>query len=145
MKTLDKPTLQDFHIEGVKHITPSNAIKLLQKKEAVLIDVREMNEIEFERIDLDNVLYYPMTTIADKLSFIAKDQNIILICPGGTRSTKVANMLNRQGYPNVANLDGGFLSWIKQNLPFKTEVMNTGSCGCGCSSTSANSFGGSCC
>ena len=139
MITTDKPTLQDFHVEGVKHITPSNAIELLQKKEAVLIDVREIDEIEFERIDLDKVLYYPMTTIADKLNFIAKDQNIILICPGGTRSSKVANMLNRQGYPNVANLDGGFSSWIKHNLPFESKLMNTGSCGCGSVQTESKS------
>ena len=86
-----------------------------------------------------------MTTIADKLNFIAKDQNIILICPEGTRSSKVANMLNKQGYPNVANLDGGFSSWIKHNLPFESKFMNTGGCGCGCNSVSENNSCGSSC
>src|ERR1035437_7774922 len=29
MKTTEKPTLQDFHLEGVKYITPSNAFEAL--------------------------------------------------------------------------------------------------------------------
>ncbi|MDA3780449.1 MAG: rhodanese-like domain-containing protein [Bacteroidales bacterium] len=146
MITTNKPTIQDFQIEGVKHITPLNAFELLQKEKAILIDVREIDEVEFERVNMDNVLYYPMSTIPDKLKYIAKDQNIILICPAGLRSTKVVNLLNIQDYPNVANLDGGFTSWRKHNLPFESKSINTGGCcgggGCG---TSSSSEGSSCC
>jgi rhodanese-related sulfurtransferase len=145
MKTTDKPKLQDFHIEGVKHITPLNAIETLQKNKSILIDVREIDEIESERIDLDNVLYYPMTTIADKLKYITKNQNIILICPSGIRSTKVANLMNKQGYPYVANLDGGFLSWIKDMLPLVRNLAKTEGCGCGCGTSSVNNKNDSCC
>lgn len=145
MKTTDKPTIQSFHIEGVKHITPLDAFEILQNDKAIFIDVREMDEIEQERIDLESVLYYPMTAIADKLKFIAKDQNIILVCPNGIRSTKVANLLNMNNYPNVANLDGGFSSWIKHKLPFASDLKKVGGCGCGCSSASGNSSGSSCC
>ncbi|MFP4023769.1 MAG: rhodanese-like domain-containing protein [Thiohalospira sp.] len=143
--TKNHPELQEFHIEGVKHIAPADAFELINTRDAVLIDVREPDEIENEQIPLDTILYYPMSTIVDKLNYISKEQSIILICPGGIRSTKVANLLNLHAYPNVANLDGGFMSWKKQNLPFETKLINTGGCGCGCNSTSADNSGNSCC
>lgn len=145
----DHPDLQEFHLEGVKHIAPSDAFGLLKNNEAVLIDVREQDEIQYEQIPLDNVLYYPMSSIVDKLEYISKKQNILLICPGGARSAKVANLLNMNKYPNVANVDGGFSAWRKQNLPFETKLISTGGCGCnstqssGCSGSDGNS--GSCC
>lgn len=143
MKTSDKPTLQEFHIEGVKHISPEDTLAALTSNEAVLIDVREVNEVKLESIPLDNVLYHPMSVIMDRLAFISKDQNIIVGCPGGVRSSKVANLLNLQGYPNVANLDGGFRVWKAKSLPFDSNILFVGS-GCGCGSSNSGK-GGSCC
>ena len=146
MKFIKKhPELQEFHIEGIKHIAPADAYQLINSREAVLIDVREPDEIEYEQIPLDTILYYPMSTIVDKLNYISKEQHIMLICPGGIRSTKVANLLNINKYPNVANVDGGFSAWRKQVLPFENKVVMTGGCGCGCNSASADNSGSSCC
>lgn len=134
MNTTDKPTLQEFHIAGVKHIKPSDAMQALSNKEAVLIDVREVNEVMLESIPLDDVLFHPMSIIMDRLPYIPKDKNIILGCPGGVRSTKVANLLNLQGYLHVANLDGGFTIWQSQGFPYeKSNLLSGGGCGCGCS------------
>lgn len=144
MKTTEKPTLQIFHIDGVKHINPQDAFDCIKNHEAVLIDVREYEEVEIDSIPLDNVLNHPMSTIMDRLSFISKDQNIILMCPGGVRSTKVANLLNIQGYPNVANLDGGFKLWKSLRLPFESILPSGNSCSGGCSSCSPDEKS-SCC
>ena len=46
MKTTDKPKLQVFHIDGVKHINPIDALEALQNGEAVMIDVREIDEVK---------------------------------------------------------------------------------------------------
>ena len=149
MKTTDKPTLQTFHIEGIKHIAPEEALKLLDKNEAVLIDVREQNEVALESIPLENVLYHPMSVIMDRLPYIAKDQNIILGCPGGVRSAKVTNLLKLQGYPNVASLDGGFNKWKNLGLPYKVKLSFTGLTytggDCGCSTPSSGNSKSSCC
>ena len=147
MKTTDKPSLQEFQIEGVKHIAPAEALKLIEQKKAILIDVREQNEVMLETIPLENVLYHPMSVIMDRLPYIAKDQNIILGCPGGVRSAKVANLLNLNGYQNVANLDGGFKTWKEKAFPWKHHVsivMESG-CGCGCSTTKSDGENGECC
>jgi hydroxyacylglutathione hydrolase len=145
MKTTEKPTLQDFHLEGVKHITPSNTLETLKNGEAVLIDVREENEVKLESIPLDNVLYHPMSVIMERLPYISKDQPIIVGCPGGVRSTKVAYLLMKQGYPDVANLDGGFVMWKSQGLPFESKTSSNCGCSCGCGDASANNDQSPCC
>jgi rhodanese-related sulfurtransferase len=131
MKTTDKPQFQDFQIEGVKHISVSDAFEAINSGEAVMLDVRELNEVRLESVPLDRVLNHPMSVIVDRLQYIAKDQNIIVACPGGVRSVKVANMLNLKGYPNVASLDGGFMMWKAKGMPFDS---NTSDGGCGCNS-----------
>jgi len=129
MRTTENPKLQDFHIQGVKHISPLEALEALKNREAIMLDVREINEVKLESVPLDRVLNHPMSVIMDRLPYIAKDQNIIVACPGGIRSVKVANMLNLQGYPNVASLDGGFSMWKVKGLPFESN-LSTGRCGC---------------
>ena len=106
MITTDKPTLQEFHIEGVKHIIPSNALEAVKNREAIMIDVREINECMLESILLDEVFYHPMSVIMERLEYIPKDKALIVFCHQGIRSTKVANLLTRQGFDNVVNLDG---------------------------------------
>lgn len=139
MKTTEKPTLQDFHIEGVKHIKPADALEALNKGAAVMLDVRELNKVKLESVPLDRVLNHPMSVIMDRLPYIAKDQNIIVACPGGVRSVKVANMLNLQGYPNVANLDGGLMLWKAKGLPFESNITSV-SCGCNSVTPSKSGF-----
>ncbi len=148
MKKTDKPIFQDFHIEGVEHIAPQHAYELITKNEAVLIDVREMDEVKAEGIDMEGVLYHPMSAILDRLKYISKNQKIILACPGGVRSSKVANLLNRFDYPDVANLDGGMMQWKVQGLPYKVylKISAGAGCGCGCNSETDSLLNGkSCC
>ena len=131
MKTTDKPTLQVFHIEGVKHINPEDALEALNNGEAVMLDVREMNEVTQERVPLDRILNHPMSVILERLPYISKDQNIIVACPGGVRSSKVAIILMQHGYESVASLDGGLKTWIAKGLPYERNISTSG---CGCSS-----------
>lgn len=127
MKTTDKPTLQDFHIDGVKHINPLDALEALQNGDAVMIDVRELNEVQLESVPLDRVLNHPMSVILERLPYITKDQNIIVACPGGVRSSKVASLLMNYGYENVASLDGGLKTWKAKGMPY--EINSPGGIG----------------
>ena len=126
MKTTEEPTLQQFHINGVKHINPNDAFVALEMGEAVLIDVRELNEVKLEKIPIDRILNYPMSVITNRLPLISKDQHIILICQGGIRSVKVANFMNSHGYPHVANLEGGVTLWKAYGLPIESKTAAGG-------------------
>jgi len=129
MKTSEQPLLQDFQIEGVQHISPTDALRALLNKEAVMIDVRELNEVKLESVPLERVLNHPMSVIAERLPYIAKNQNIITACPGGVRSTRIAFLLMQNGYERVASLDGGLNTWKAMGFPFENNLSH-GGCGC---------------
>jgi len=129
MKTTQLPKIQEFHIEGIQHISVTDAFEALQNGDAVMLDVREMEEVQIENFQHERVLNHPMSVIMDRLPYIAKDQNIIVACTRGVRSVKIANLLNLQGYPNVANLDGGLVAWKKMNLPTE-NILPASGCGC---------------
>lgn len=135
MTTSDTPIFQDFNIWGVKHITPDNAYAALKSGEAIMIDVREEAEHMVEFISLNDVRHFPMSSIMDNLKNIPSGKPIITICQRGVRSTKVANMLNRNGFNNSINLDGGFYAWKERDLPYETILPDAcnnclGSCNC---------------
>lgn len=133
MNVTSKPTLQQFHLEGVNHISPSLAYDAVKSGEAMMLDVREENEWLRESIALDDILYHPMSVIMERLNHIPTDKVIIVVCKAGERSTKVANLLNRFDYKNVANLDGGIIQWKELGLPVESNL----SAGCGCGTTTA--------
>ncbi len=117
MKTTDKPKIQKFHLEGVKHILPEDALKAQQNNEAVIIDVREKYEIYPAHIE--NTLFHPMWKISDWMPSLPKDKNFILMCEKGIRSTSVAHFLMNNDFPNVYNLDGGITAWKERKLPYE--------------------------
>lgn len=127
------PKFQDFNIEGVKHISPTDAYFAIDLGEALLLDVREPDEIKLESIRMPDVLYHPMSVIMDRLEVLPTGKLLITACPGGVRSVKVANLLISQGFSNVANLDGGLMMWKAKGLPYESSV----SFGCGCNSQPA--------
>jgi rhodanese-related sulfurtransferase len=133
MITTRTPFFQEFHIEGVPHISPQNALAELQNGTAIMIDVREVPEIKLESIALSNVFYYPMSGIVELLQNIPGDKPIIVICNAGVRSSKVVNLLNRKGFLQSANLDGGIIEWKAQGLPVEADNSSACDCGCGCS------------
>ena len=161
MNTTDKPLFQEFHIEGIKHISPVAAFEAVKRGKAIILDVREEKEIDYESILLDEVMYHPMSDIMDRLQLIPNNKSIIVACPGGVRSSKVANLLMFQGFEAVANLDGGLMMWKMQGLPFESHASmgcgcgshgdlseneaTSGGCGCGCIPTSSGESCGSCC
>ena len=142
MNTSDNPEIQIFQLSGVKHIRPENVIDLLKENRVCIIDVREEAESRSENLDYNNVLLHPMPVIIDRLEYIPKNIPLIIISSDGVNSTKVANLLNRQGFQEVANLDGGIKAWkIKgfrtvkyptYNPNNSSQACDKGTCGCSC-------------
>ncbi len=133
MITTDKPIFQEFNIDGVQHITPQNALIELQNGTAILVDVREEPEFKLESIPLNDVFYYPMSAIVGQLQNIPNDKPIIVVCNAGVRSSKVVNLLNRNGFKASANLDGGIIMWKVLGLPVDCDISFPSGCGCSCS------------
>jgi rhodanese-related sulfurtransferase len=104
-------------------ITPQAAFEEVQAKSAVLLDVREENELVKEGI-AETALWLPTSEIAaqsDRFKqFVAElpqSKKIIVYCAAGVRAGRFAGWLEGQGF-RVANM-GGFQSWAAAGLPVR--------------------------
>ncbi|HNX89219.1 MAG TPA: rhodanese-like domain-containing protein [Bacteroidales bacterium] len=131
MITSYNPIYQEFNIEGVRHITPQNAFAEMQNETAIMVDVRERDEYTLESIPLNNVFFFPLSSIMEHIQNVPDNKPLIVVCEDGVRSTKIVNLFNRYGFHDVANLDGGIVKWKQSGYPVE-GVIPLG-CGCGCS------------
>lgn len=125
---------QVFTLPEIKHVTPINAVLAIEKEDAIIVDIREEEELDVIRFDTTHVENLPISSIIDTYSKLPKDKPLIVACANGTRSVKIVNLFMVQGFTNVYNLDGGITQWYREGLPVLMQKPNNGSgCGCGCS------------
>lgn len=82
-------------------------LKKMQKKGAILIDVRAKKE--FEEGHLDGAINIPEYEFNYKFRTlnISNNEIIVVYCSSGNRSKKACLKLKNMGYTNVYNLYGG--------------------------------------
>lgn len=102
---------------GVKDISPSLAQAYIQRKGALVLDVREQREYDAGHV-AGSVLI-PLGTLESRLGELAAHRNrpIVVICHGGKRSATACWQLGKHGFVQTYNIAGGILAWKKANLP----------------------------
>jgi len=102
------------------HISPTEASTLLQGAQAILVDVREVDEHAAEHIS-GSVLFPSSTPSLN--TFPASDPNktTLLLCRSGKRAAHVGEMLRAAGRSNVRVIDGGLQAWKSAGLPVTTH------------------------
>ena len=101
-------------------IDPKTAYEQVKTGEAVLVDVREADEIKLGMIQ--DALWFPMSKIKpgadwkEEFQNLTKGKKIYLHCRSGARSEKVMNILKENGIKSE-NL-GGYMT-LKSILPVK--------------------------
>ena len=110
-----------------ENISVSEAADIL-KGDALLIDVREPDEVAEKAYDVKEVKNIPLGDLVNSLSEIPKDKKVILACQKGGRSQKAFDILKAKGFTNIANLDGGMNAWDAIGLPTKTSDSQKKSC-----------------
>lgn len=81
----------------------------------VLLDVRE--PWEFETCHLAGAQLIPMREVPARLGELDPAQETMVVCHHGGRSLQVALFLERNGFSQVLNLDGGVDRWAQQVDP----------------------------
>ncbi len=89
--------------------------KLDNGEQPVLLDVRE--PWEYELAHIDGSLQIPMNDIGRSLESLDKAKETIVICHHGSRSYQVAAFLERSGFQDIVNLDGGVDAWSRDVDP----------------------------
>lgn len=86
----------------------------LKAKEAILIDVREPPEYEFEHVP--GSLLHPLSFL-DAESFPEIPQKrLVFVCAVGKRSKAACLQLQKAGFSNLLNLTGGIDAWREAGL-----------------------------
>ncbi len=87
-----------------------------KKGNAVIIDVRTPGEHMNGYIpgtDL-NIPHYELAKRISEIKADKEKDTVIVYCRSGRRSTIAAKTLERFGFKNVFNLNGGIKAWIRQ-------------------------------
>lgn len=88
-------------------------------KEVTLLDVRNDYEIEvgtFEHaqaIGVDNFRKFPAAI--ERLPESLKDKPLVMFCTGGIRCEKAGPMMEKIGFREIYQLDGGILAYLERN------------------------------
>ncbi len=109
--------LPDYSFEcalPIKEISTDELRILLDAKADIqIIDVREAWEYEDFNIGADLI---PLGQIAQSITKISRDKQVIIHCKSGGRSAQAIELLERNfGFTNLYNLKGGILAWKMKN------------------------------
>lgn len=87
--------------------------ELLETEESIqLIDVRE--QFEWDICHIKGAQLMSMNSIPNRMEDIGKDRKTVVYCHHGMRSQRVIDYLNREGFDNLLNLEGGIHAWAMQ-------------------------------
>ena len=100
--------------DKVNEISAECAYAWLQSNEAILIDVREPDELELEWIP--GAIAMPLSRFKPGDVPINNDLQIMLICYTGRRSKKAAKLLAESGIYPVYSVRDGILGWNASGL-----------------------------
>jgi len=104
-------------LSPVKDVTSAEATQLLNRRNAVLLDVREPKEFEGGR--LPGALHIPLSQLAGRSSELAKmvARPVVAYCDLGRRSRAAAGALSKAGFQEIYSLEGGIAAWKKDGMP----------------------------
>jgi rhodanese-related sulfurtransferase len=120
------------------------------KKGALLVDVRERDEVEQLAYDVTNIVNIPLSEFEFRYKELPIDKELVTVCLGGGRSLRAAGFLINHGYDpaKVVNMQHGIIRWTQKGFPTKGDTSSVlggvSNSGC-CDSTKTKSNSSSCC
>ena len=91
-------------------VTVENVFEIINSnKDYLLLDVRSIEE--YEKFHIDEAKNIMLSEIINRLDELPKSRPIIVYCDTGDRSKLAANILVKNGFTEVYNMEGGILSW----------------------------------
>lgn len=95
----------------------TQAVRLMNNDDSVVLDVREDNEVRDGKIQ--GAKHIPLGQLDKRIAELekSKDKPILVYCRSGNRSSHACATLTKNGFANVTNLAGGFMAWQSANLP----------------------------
>ncbi len=114
---LRDPNIIDPNKETGKHLEPQEFMKMKDRDDVVILDVRSNYEHQVGRfknavtLDIENFREFP-----EKINELAKykDKKILTYCTGGIKCEKASALLLKEGFKDVYQLHGGIIKYGKE-------------------------------
>lgn len=109
-------------IAQIKNVDATTFKKLIEEKKYVLIDLRTNEEIKSKgmikgAMQIDFLDKNAESTI-EKLD---KNKSYLIYCAGGGRSADCAELMQKEGFKDVVNLEKGFSDWKNKGFEIETK------------------------
>jgi rhodanese-related sulfurtransferase len=97
-------------MKGLRNLMPQEfQDQIQQDSNHVLLDVREPHEYKGGYIP--GACNMPLSQMKHRFGEIPKEKNVYIYCQSGMRSKQAARILSKNGFSNLAHLQGGISSW----------------------------------
>ena len=98
-------------------VTPNDAVQLINREKAVVVDVSE--DHEFAAGHITGARNIPVNQLEQRLPEVVKNKALplILVCARGARAQRCLAQAKTLGYEKAVVLGGGLQAWKEANLP----------------------------
>ena len=102
---------------GSKGVGPQQAVMLINRSDAIVVDVRDKKEFESGHI-VDSI-HIPLAKLDQRVTELKKyqDKPVIVVCMLGQHSGDAAKKIQAAGHEQVFKLSGGVTEWKAQSMP----------------------------
>jgi rhodanese-related sulfurtransferase len=120
------------------------------KNGALLVDVREKDEVERLAYDVPEIVNIPLSEFENRFKELPLNKELVMVCHAGVRSLRAAGFLINNGYDpvKVVNMQHGITRWVQKGFPTKgntSSITDTNTnTGC-CNSSTTAAYDNSCC
>ena len=106
---------------GSGKLTATEAVTLINREKAVLIDVSET--VEYKAGHAAGAKSVPLAGL-EKSTDLPKNKSLplVVVCATGTRASKAVAVLHKLGHANSRALAGGLSAWREANLPVEKSA-----------------------
>lgn len=108
-------------MSGAAEVGPMEAVQLINRSDAVMIDLREPGE--FSGGHAPNARNIPQGQLEKRIGELEKlkGKPVILVCQTGGRSHAAFAQLKKAGLNDIKVLSGGLGAWQQANLPVEKK------------------------
>ncbi|HEY9857315.1 MAG TPA: FAD-dependent oxidoreductase [Stenomitos sp.] len=93
-------------------VTPAELAAEIREPGAYVLDVRK--DGEFAKSHLKAAHHIPVDALREHLDALPRDRRVLIYCRSGFRGHLAARILKEQGFRDVANVTGGYLSMLTE-------------------------------
>ena len=106
----------------VENVDATTFKKLIDEKKALLIDLRTDDELKNKGyIKGATQIDYFGKNAESVISKLDKSKTYLIYCAGGGRSGECADLMKKEGFSHVVNLEKGFDDWKKKGFEVETK------------------------